>query len=333
MIFEQNDMINISSPQFSPTAERLRVNGGIGLYNFFDFQSTNAVISWGSKTIGNLSLIYKGTTPQTMLILEGETGRIGIGTTDPTALLHVAGDFRSTQVYTNTTYSELVNVGSLLTSENVITDIFRLNSVGTDGFVLTSDEGGNANWSNDISIARLKTHDFVLNSNPAEGYVLTSDEEGIASWRDITSIPGLWTKSETNDDIYRINGNVGIGTDVSFADYKLAVNGKIISEEITVKYYADWPDYVFNTEYKLRGLEETEQIIKEISRLPDVPSAKEVMENGINLGEMNALLLKKIEELTLYTIDQQKIIDKQTKEMNELKNEILMIKKMLIKHN
>ena len=111
------------------------------------------------------------------------------------------------------------------------------------------------------------------------------------------------------------NGNVGIGTDDP-KGYKLAVKGSMIAEEVVVKLYANWPDYVFTEKYGLMSLDEVESYINENSHLPNVPSAEEVEEEGINLGEMDAILLQKIEELTLYVIDlkkenkkQQEIID------------------------
>jgi hypothetical protein len=108
----------------------------------------------------------------------------------------------------------------------------------------------------------------------------------------------------------RINqeGNVGIGTS-SPGTYKLAVEGKIGAREVEIKTGA-WADFVFADDYKLPSLTEVEQHIKEKHHLPAIPSEEEVKEKGIALGEMNAKLLQKIEELTLYVIDQQKRIEK-----------------------
>ncbi len=105
------------------------------------------------------------------------------------------------------------------------------------------------------------------------------------------------------------DGNVGIGTE-SFVDandnleYKLSVEGKVRAHEIKV--YTTWADYVFEDDYDLPSLEEVEEHIKTKGHLKDIPSAKEVDENGIEVGEMNKLLLQKIEELTLYVIEQNK---------------------------
>lgn len=101
-------------------------------------------------------------------------------------------------------------------------------------------------------------------------------------------------------------GNVGIGT-ANTQDYKLAVNGVIRAKEIKVD--SEWADFVFKKDYKLPTLEEVETHINEKGTLPGVPSEADVKANGVNLAETDALLLQKIEELTLYVIKQQKEID------------------------
>jgi hypothetical protein len=100
-------------------------------------------------------------------------------------------------------------------------------------------------------------------------------------------------------------GNVGI--DQPNPTKKLEVNGTIRSKEVIVE--TGWPDYVFANDYNLLPLSELEKYIAKHHHLPEVPSEAEVAENGVALGEMNATLLKKIEELTLHIIDQNKRIE------------------------
>jgi len=124
------------------------------------------------------------------------------------------------------------------------------------------------------------------------------------------SSAGQFKFSNTNGDLMTIlsNGNVGIGT-ANTGSHKLAIEGSIGAREIKVE-ANEWSDFVFEKEYHLPSLKEVENYIKEKGHLKNIPSAEEVEENGIFLGEMNAKLLQKIEELTLYTISQEKKIQK-----------------------
>ena len=111
------------------------------------------------------------------------------------------------------------------------------------------------------------------------------------------------------------NGSISIGT-VATGNYKLAVDGSIGAREVNVN-ATSWSDYVFDADYKLLPLTEIEKFIAAHHHLPEVPSATEVEEKGINVGEMNALLLKKIEELTLHIIAQEKRMNEQDKTIEE----------------
>ena len=113
------------------------------------------------------------------------------------------------------------------------------------------------------------------------------------------------------------NGQVGIGVDNP--DSKLVVDGKIRSEEVKVE-VINGPDYVFEPDYQLRTLRETKEYIAENKHLPEIPSAKEMESGGVDLGDMNMRLLKKIEELTLYQIELMEEMEAMKKELQELKN-------------
>ncbi|MFW0735914.1 cell wall anchor protein [Flavobacterium sp. T12S277] len=129
------------------------------------------------------------------------------------------------------------------------------------------------------------------------------------------SYPGLFTISAKNTSnttlkpyfaIAGLTGNVGIGT--TNPQNKLDVKGTIRSQEVKVT-LDGWSDFVFKKEYDLPTLAEVEKHIKEKGHLENIPNEEEVLKNGINLGEMNAKLLQKIEELTLYSIQQSKEIE------------------------
>ncbi|MEM6735522.1 MAG: hypothetical protein AAF620_05570 [Bacteroidota bacterium] len=119
------------------------------------------------------------------------------------------------------------------------------------------------------------------------------------------------------------NGEVSIGTVNRQPGYLLAVNGSIKSKEVKVE--ANWSDFVFEKAYNLRTLSEVEDYISKYKHLPEIPSEAEVTENGINLGEMDAKLLQKIEELTLYMIDMNKKVNQLEKANSELKRDNLKL--------
>ena len=118
--------------------------------------------------------------------------------------------------------------------------------------------------------------------------------------------------------VFSENGNVGIGT--PNPDAKLTVKGDIHAQEVKVDLNgAVAPDYVFKEDYDLRSLQEVQDHIKEHGHLPNIPSAKEMEANGIDLGQMNLKLLEKIEELTLYILEQ----ELQLREVDKVKNKVI----------
>jgi hypothetical protein len=115
-----------------------------------------------------------------------------------------------------------------------------------------------------------------------------------------------------------ISGSLGIGTSTT-GTHKLAVEGSIGAREVKVQ-ATGWADFVFKKEYNLPTLEEVETHIKEKGHLENIPNEEEVLKDGISLGAMNAKLLQKIEELTLYVIEQ-------NKQIKNLQNSLEIIKK------
>lgn len=116
------------------------------------------------------------------------------------------------------------------------------------------------------------------------------------------------------------------GTWIKFFNNAIAkFDGKIVTKEVEVKANV-WADYVFKKDYKLRTLEEVEKHIEQKGHLPNIPSAKEVEKDGINLGEMDARLLEKIEELTLYSIEQNKKLKLQSEKVEKLEK---LVEKLL----
>ncbi|WP_303316697.1 tail fiber protein [Flavivirga abyssicola] len=208
----------------------------------------------------------------------------------------------------------------------------------------------------DYNMQYLKVDKFTDNGVHADGAKLisildTGDTEALTGLQLNTTnsaiVIGSWIGYEKNKgyglinryktkfekDLYITSGNVGIGTITP--DAKLAVKGNIHTNEVKVDLLgAVVPDYVFYKDYDLKTLTEVENYITKKGHLPNIPSAKQMEKEGIMLKEMNLKFLEKIEELTLYTINQEKDINKLKKENQDLKrinSKLLELQKRLEK--
>ena len=226
--------------------------------------------NFGSNIFG-IGTRYSNIESWDTFTVNTQNGNVGIGTSAAAEKLHVNGLIRIPMATSSNDNSPGVVLAS---NDDFLYDGQYINHYGF-GF----------HGYNDGSSSH---------SNPANSYVA-----------------GYWGidffTSGTNRLRISQDGIVTIGTTVRQVGYKLAVNGKIRAKEIKVE--TGWADYVFKEDYDLPTLEEVEQHIKERGHLINIPSAEEVQENGIELGEMNKLLLEKIEELTLYTLQQQRQLD------------------------
>src|SRR5690554_836928 len=180
--------------------------------------------------------------------------------------------------------------------------------------------GGDYHWSN-VS----KKGDIIIRGNTGGSLIIANEQHGNIKFatRNLTDGHSKTTMLIDKD------GKVGIGAYISqiptiagshtVNTYRLFVKGGILTEQIRVVLANEWADYVFEENYNLLKLEEVEEFIKKYKHLPNVPSATEVSESGIELGEMTKIQQEKIEELTLYIIEQNKTNKKQQEEINELK--------------
>jgi hypothetical protein len=199
---------------------------------------------------------------------------------------------RTSRMYINS----IGHVGIGTTTPNAV---FSLGSYMTRGKFAIYDNG-NYQWG------------FGLSYQQFEQYFTNDDINNHFSWGSVS-----YDGNGTFTELMRLNGagNVGIGT--TTPDAKLAVNGTIHSKEVKVD-LTGWPDYVFKSSYHLPALTEVKIYIDRNRHLPGMPSEFEVEKNGINLGEMVKQQTKKIEELTLYLIEQQKINQSLQAQINRL---------------
>ncbi|MDB5283153.1 MAG: hypothetical protein JWO06_2228, partial [Bacteroidota bacterium] len=175
---------------------------------------------------------------------------------------------------------------------------------GATGTSVNIYEGASSGWDGTIR--------FVSPTGDIRS-VITDD----LTTNDLTINPGYGGSAS---GILRIEGGVQIGDVATPTGYSLWVSDGILSERVKVALKTDgtnWSDYVFDKQYKLMSIEDLERYVKKNKHLPNVPSAKEVATEGIDLGSMDARLLEKIEELSLYVIAQQKEIEKLKKHISK----------------
>jgi hypothetical protein len=239
-----------------------------------------------------------GGPPNASLRFILKNGRAGIGSNNPEDRLQVGDDY--TKVVMGSSAGQQLNYGT-----------------GYIGFNASRQNPGNtgASWTTGT--------DFSHNG-------------GGAIWGDVfgnmffATIPHTSTAPQTNvSDATVMNnahlrilasGQVRIGnkTEVTgpHTDYKLSVDGKLVAKSCYIT-LNDWADYVFDASYKLPDLAEVESFYKTNKHLPEIPSESEIKEKGVDVAEMNKLLLKKVEELTIYLVEQQKEIDILKKQVNK----------------
>jgi hypothetical protein len=337
--------------------------------------------SAGNKSVLTIRMDADG-TPQNLVSVRGDTGSVGIGTTNPTAKLTIEGG--NIGIDGNSSAQQFFgaagNVAGTNTSGGVITvfghspnpygDVSTppyngSSFVGAAGFIArgfseSAQYRGSLEFFTETANApasrMIITHDGnvgIGTTSPAmplhvmgnvarevarfQGSVDVSNNRNFVSI--YTTNPGYWWELSNQDSAgngttnglsfrersaggnslervyFAQGGNVGIGT--TTPSHKLAVKGTIRANEVIVD--TGWADYVFDSNYRLAPLSEVEAHIKTEKHLPGIPSAAEIAEHGVSMGDMQSKLLSKIEELTLHMIQQEKEIATLRQQVGELK--------------
>jgi len=231
-------------------------------------------------------------------------GNVGIGIDQPKSRLHIAGSNNlNWQESSELKGTGLLTVGDLAGNGSLFINTPTHNSYYSSGL------GIDGSYSDRHSVVNIKAFGVKY-----------------SGWH--SSLVFHTSNGTSLNEAMRIDryGNIGIGTDNPA--FKLDVNGTIRANEIKVT--AQTADFVFEPNYNLRPLNEVEAFVKNNKHLPEIPSAKQMEADGVNVAEMNKLLLQKVEELTLYLI-QMKKQHKESEVKNEtelkfLKNELLKLK-------
>ena len=223
------------------------------------------------------------------------TGKVAIGATVPQSKLHIHSDSGE-------------DAGIILEADNKnndsafirFQDAYRYISVGTDNKMRI-----NAGSNNLHLLANrycLNSESTYLENNSNLGLQIVSSQK-----------MGLQSGNIT------LTGKVGINTENTTSGYALAVDGGLITTKVYVQDVEDWSDYVFEDSYKLMPLHELKKYICDNKHLPEIPSESEIVGRGYDMHEMQNVMMKKIEELTLYTLQQQEEIEALRKMVDELK--------------
>ncbi len=249
---------------------------------------------------------------------ENRTGKIGIGNiTSPSAKLHIksdtSGENENADIMLETSASSQYAAIYFKTTDNFI----RMRNTASMEFSATRYnflDGRVALGNINGNIPQANIHVFGKSGENANIMLQPTDNTKDAAiiFRNTSNTISVGSNNLMNfaaTSYSFTTGKVGIGCVNDMNDFALAVQGGIVSSKVSVIDIDSWPDFVFGNNYKLMNLYELEQFINANQHLPNVPSAEEVSANGIDLGEMNAVLLQKVEELTLHIIELQKQID------------------------
>jgi len=306
-----SDNLHTNNIYFHDTKMKI-ANINVGLVT----KEGDGTVEEGGKDSGG-----EGTDPPiniTDIITIQSNGRVGIGVTSPQATLDVAGNIHALSLtlaekgkMKNLEVTNRLGIGTADPKVNLqIGNIWTFYDGSTNKII-----GRNSYW-NGSNFERIQ-----------QGFAsqITFDGDGNIMFHTAATGSAGSNISSWNTVAVKNNGTVGIGT-TDPGDFKLKVDGVINCKELVVTAGGqnkggddEWPDYVFGDDYTLRSLDEVASYIEQHQRLPEIPSAADVAEKGVSMLEINTLLLKKVEELTLYILQQNEKMTDLQGQIDELK--------------
>jgi hypothetical protein len=259
-----------------------------------NFQLTDSTTS----SYGFSTWLYNGSSWIERMRIVALTGNMGIGTAAPVYKLDILD---------TSTVKYAPDISALALPKGSVSQVANISPIdgGYAGILLTT---RNSSSLNQVSYIGAVSNTGSTNYSPD---IVFGIRTGPASHKEVMRITG--------------KGNVGIGTAVVGTDYKLAVAGTIAAQKLKITSLG-WADFVFDPKYKLPSLNEIEQFVKTHKHLPDVPSAEDVKKDGIDVGSMDKILLQKIEELTLYLINEHTRNDELQQQVKAMQAEIATMK-------
>ncbi|MEO8149703.1 MAG: hypothetical protein ABI723_18840 [Bacteroidia bacterium] len=265
---------------------------------------TNKIAKWQTGMFTNENYSIKNYLTGTNPMVITQNDYVGIGTATPTYTLDVQGKTVSPSFYNINSKVNYVGTSDIrgIESYSVTADGWGLGIEAAGGFYGGLFNGYGGTYTGGVyGVYGSATG----TAGTRYGVYGTASNTGGPAWA------GYFTGNT-------YAGNLCVGTTTASSGYTLTVGGKIIATEVRVQ-LMPFPDYVFDKNYKLRSVYEVEEFINQYKHLPGMPTACDVEDNGMAVGEMQGKLVEKVEEQTLYIIQMQKQIDELKKEIQALK--------------
>ncbi|WP_421811668.1 fibronectin type III domain-containing protein [Flagellimonas sp.] len=297
----------------------------VGVTNYEVFQDGASIGNTGTSTTFNVTGLTAGTSYDFTVFAEDAAGNVSAVSNTETVNTPSAADTEVPGAVTDLASSNTTSTGTEL-SWSASTD-----NVGVTNYEVFQDGAsiGNTGTSTTFNVTGLTagtSYDFTVFAEDAAGNV-----SAVSNTETVVTLAGTGITDYTSENANNATAdwtardlfadrNMGIGT-TNTQGYRLAVAGNVIAEGVKVELQGNWPDFVFEKDYDLPRLKEVKAFIAAYGHLPNIPSAQKVREEGIDLGDMNAKLLQKIEELTLYMLQQQEQIETLKVELEKLKKD------------